>query len=223
MSACASSAVLEPLPAAPKVRPVTHPEWLHAPRFARAAGRQDEPHRVAAAVARARLGDPDAHRWLYERFAADVCHFVRTIVRDEHEAQDVTQLVFERLLHRLDRYEPRETPFVAWLLRVARNAALDHVRARRTVPCEQVRRQDACSDDGARDRPRELRDALQALPVEQRQVIVLRHLLGLSPVEIAARMGRSEASIHGLHHRGRAAMKIELERRDLCPVTAGGA
>ena len=45
--------------------------------------------------------------------------------------------------------------------------------------------------------------ALRTLPEEQRDVVVLRHLVGLTPGEIATWMGRSEASIHGLHHRGR--------------------
>ena len=77
---------------------------------------------------------PDALRFLYLRYADNVYGYVCSIVRDEHEAEDVTQQIFAKLLTTLDRYEPRQVPFSAWILRVAHNAAIDHVRARRPVP-----------------------------------------------------------------------------------------
>src|SRR3954454_7950054 len=53
---------------------------------------------VSRAVARAKSGDPDAIRFLYVRYADNVYGYVRSIVRDEHEAEDVTQQVFAKLL-----------------------------------------------------------------------------------------------------------------------------
>jgi RNA polymerase sigma-70 factor (ECF subfamily) len=47
---------------------------------------------------------------------------------------------------------------------------------------------------------------------------MLRHLVGLTPGEIAERMGRSEASIHGLHHRARLALRRELARVECAPT-----
>jgi RNA polymerase sigma-70 factor (ECF subfamily) len=69
------------------------------------------------------------------------------------------------------------------------------------------------------DRCRCLRDALATLPDEQRSVVVLRHVVGLTPSEIASAMGRTESSVHGLHHRGRRALQAELLRRDSAPST----
>jgi RNA polymerase sigma-70 factor (ECF subfamily) len=65
-------------------------------------------------------------------------------------------------------------------------------------------------------------EALAALPEDQRTVVVLRHLVGLTPGEIAERLGRSENSIHGLHHRGRRAAQQELRRLECGPVTVSG-
>jgi RNA polymerase sigma-70 factor (ECF subfamily) len=62
-------------------------------------------------------------------------------------------------------------------------------------------------------------EALAMLPEDQRTVVVLRHLVGLTPGEIAERLGRSENSIHGLHHRGRRAVQQELRRLECAPVT----
>jgi RNA polymerase sigma-70 factor (ECF subfamily) len=167
---------------------------------------------VLAAVARAREGDADALRFLYLRYADNVYGYVCSIVRDEYEAEDVTQHIFAKLLTALDRYEPRVVPFSAWILRVAHNAAIDHVRTRRPVPCEEVHPPDLEEDASGRERFADLRLALAALPPEQRNVIMLRFLVGLSPREIAERLGRSEDAVHGLQHRGRRRLRVELAR-----------
>jgi len=167
---------------------------------------------VLAAVARAKEGDDDALRFLYLSYADNVYGYVCSIVRDEYEAEDVTQQIFAKLMTALGRYEPRVVPFSAWILRVAHNAAIDHVRARRPVPLAEVHPPDAAGDDGAGSRERfaDLRLALDALPEEQRDVIVLRFLVGLSPREIAERIGRSEDAVHGLQHRGRRRLRTEM-------------
>jgi len=73
------------------------------------------------------------------------------------------------------------------------------------------------SDQAGDDRRRGLEQALESLPEEQRHVVMLRHLVGLTPGEIAERMGRTESSIHGLHHRARQALKSELMALDCGP------
>jgi RNA polymerase sigma-70 factor (ECF subfamily) len=167
---------------------------------------------VHAAVARAKEGDEDALRFIYLRYADNVYGYVCSIVRDEHEAEDVTQHIFAKLLTAIDRYEPRVVPFSAWILRVAHNAAIDHMRMRRPVPCEEVRSPDLAFDSTGRERFADLQLALDALPPEQRDVIMLRFLVGLSPREIAERLGRSEDAVHGLQHRGRRRLRTEMAR-----------
>ena len=173
---------------------------------------------VLAAVLRAKQNDPDAIRFLYLRYADNVYGYVCSIVRDEHEAEDVTQQIFAKLLTALQRYEPRSVPFSAWILRIAHNAAIDHMRARRAVPCEEVRSPDLEDGDLSRERSRDLQTALDKLPPEQRDVIVMRFVLGLSPREIAERIGRSEDAVHGLQHRGRITLRRELTALQSAPA-----
>src|SRR4051794_40451863 len=94
---------------------------------------------VGAATERAREGDEDALRLLYLLYADNVFGYVLAIVHDEHDAEDITSEVFARLSRALSHYQLSATPFVAWLLRVARNAALDHLRAQRSVPQAEIR------------------------------------------------------------------------------------
>jgi RNA polymerase sigma-70 factor (ECF subfamily) len=189
-------------------------------RFARGRDKGTDTDLVRRAVARAKEGDMGALHFLYVRFADDVCAYVRGIVRDSHEAEDVTQNVFTKLMTSIRRYEERDVPFAAWIITVARNVALDHVRARRQVPVEEVRTSDEGHEQTGFERSQCLREALSRLPIEQREVLVLRHIAGLSPSEIAERLGKSEGSIHGLHHRGRGALQAALRELDAAPITA---
>ena len=174
--------------------------------------------RVARAIARAKQGDREALRYLYVQYADNVYGYVASIVKDEHEAEDITQMVFAKLMTKLAQYEQRQVPFTSWLLRLAHNAALDHLRRRLPTPAEEVRSPDERVDRSADD-AQVVGQALAALPEDQRTVVVLRHVVGLTPGEIAERLGRSENSIHGLHHRGRRAAQQELRRLECGPVT----
>lgn len=175
---------------------------------------------VQRAVARAKAGDGDGLHFLYVRFAADVQRYVASFVRDDHEAEDITQNVFAKLMTAIGKYEQREVPFAAWILRVARNAALDHMRARRAIPTDEVRVADSGNAQTSLDRGQDLRQALEGLPEDQREVLVLRHIVGLSPTEIATTLGKTESSVHGLHHRGRRTLQANLVELGASPMVA---
>lgn len=177
---------------------------------------QESREKTRLAVARAKEGDRQALRFLYVTYSHNVYGYVRSIVRDDHEAEDVTQHVFAKLMTNLVKYDDRGQAFFGWLLRLARNVAIDHLRANRILPTEEVLDPDA-SYGADLDQAETVRAALATLPDEQRKVVILRHVIGLTPGEIADRMGRTESSIHGLHHRGRAALRRELGRLDSTP------
>jgi RNA polymerase sigma-70 factor, ECF subfamily len=181
---------------------------------------EQRPGEVARAVARAKQGDRAAIRFLYLKYAGNVYGYARSILRNDHDAEDVVQQVFTRMLTAIQNYEQRSVPFSAWLLRITHNMAIDYLRRRSPI----------CDDPEklvAQDRPEfeagQLRgalcDALAELPALQREIVVLRHLGGLSPSEIAERLGRSEDSVHGLHHRARRALKAALAEAGAVPMT----
>ncbi|HEY2631517.1 MAG TPA: RNA polymerase sigma factor [Solirubrobacteraceae bacterium] len=178
---------------------------------------------IRLAIARTKEGDRDALRLLYVRYSNNVYGYICSIVRDEQEAEDLTQHVFMKLITVIVQYKDHGVPFSGWLLRLARNVALDHLRRRRPTPTEEVYGPDEHADEESRHRARDLHSALASLPDEQREVMVMRHVVGLSPPEIAEQLGRTESSIHGLHHRGRRALQAELTRLGSSPSTATGA
>lgn len=177
---------------------------------------------VLLAVRRAKAGDKSAFAFLYARFADDVCRFAASLTRNHHDAEDVTQQVFAKLLGIIGQYEQRDVPFQAWLIRVTRNVAVDHMRRRRYVPVAEVRASVEFYDTTSACSAQSLTSALGRLPHAQREVLVLRHLAGLSPAEIAELTGRSEGAVHGLHHRGRKALVSDLRSLGATPVTSAG-
>ena len=177
---------------------------------------------VSRAVRRAQEGDREALGFLYARYADNVLGYVRSIVHDQHEAEDITQHVFAKLIHVIGKYEERDVPFFAWILRVSRNVAVDHIRRRHAIPVEEVR----TTDDGGGgpadgERMRDLQEALAKLPRDQREVLVLRHFAGLSPTEIAERTGRT-GGVGSWAASPRAPLRstAELASRGVAPATA---
>lgn len=195
---------------------------LREPAGFRARSIRDVPEtttsRVSRAVARAKEGDERAIAFLYALYANSVYGYVRSIVRDHHAAEDLTQQVFAKLMTVIVKFDDRGVPFSAWLLRLARNVTIDYVRSTRLLPKRQLLDVDLVAQMDV-ERRDVVNTALGTLPDDQRRVILLRHLVGLSPGEIADEMGRSEGSIHGLHHRGRLALQRELARQESAPFT----
>jgi RNA polymerase sigma-70 factor, ECF subfamily len=175
---------------------------------------------LVRAIADARAGDRSAVHFLYVRYADDVYRLVLRLVRDVHEAEDLTQSVFAKVITAIHRYERRDVPFAAWIQRIARNAALDHLRRKRATPSDLADRSDGGNSHERLHRTQTLLSALRELPREQREVLVLRHVAGLSPVEIAGLLGKSEGSVNGLHHRGRKTLQARLREMHVAPVTA---
>jgi RNA polymerase sigma-70 factor, ECF subfamily len=181
---------------------------------------QETRAKTRLAVARAKKGDHEALSYLYLNYSPNIYGYVRSIVRDDHEAEDVTQHVFAKLITTLVKYEDRGGPFSPWLLCFARRVAIDHLRANRLTPTEEVL-DPTSSFSSDLDQAQTIWTAFAMLPDEQREVVFLRLVVGLTAGEIAERMGRTESSVNAHLHRGRHALCEELRRLDSTPLTVG--
>jgi RNA polymerase sigma-70 factor, ECF subfamily len=168
-----------------------------------------ERRRAEAELIRIAGGDREALAGVYTRYSHGIYGYIRSIVLDPHEAEDLTQQVFIKLM------TARQTSFSgadfsAWLLRVARNTAVDCLRRRQRTLLRDPHEWTpggAAPDEEAR---RSLDDALSALSRGQRDVLVLREVLGLTPQEAARCLGKSDGAVHMLHHRARRTVRERL-------------
>lgn len=174
--------------------------------------------RTLQVIARAKQGDTHAVRHLYSRFAPAVRQYVASLVHDADTVDDVVQTTFLKVLTKIDRYEARDVPFEAWLLRVARNAAYDELRRRRVRDALPLAEGDGI--DGVKWERSEVPDALEQLPAAWREVLVLRHVVGLSVTEVAERLGTDRRSVLGLQDRACAALRATLRGEAPAPPTS---
>jgi RNA polymerase sigma-70 factor, ECF subfamily len=158
-------------------------------------------------VTRFQAGDEASFEEVYLRHFDTVYGYAHAALRNSHDAEDVAQQAFVRAFQALPGYEVRETPFRGWLLRIARNLALDSLRGRSRLvveaPEEMASRQEARPGEFVRDvdwlSRREVASQVQRLPAAQREVIVLRYLLDLRDDEIADRIGGTVRAADHLH------------------------
>lgn len=159
------------------------------------------------AVEAAQRGDATAFRSLHRSFGPMV-HGLLLARVDSSSADDLTQEVFLRAWERLDRlHEPRAWP--GWLATIARNRAVDHMRASRrpgTLPPELP---DAGPDPSLRVDAETLLQMIRELPTAHVEPMILRFVEGLSGPEIAERTGLSPGYVRVNLHRG---MKLLRER-----------
>src|SRR3954452_16858523 len=170
-------------------------------------------------IARAARGDAAAFSEIYAHSAPHVRRYVGTIVWNAWDAEDVTQDVFVKIFTRLSQYDPGRASFSAWTLRVARNAAIDHLRRRRAgVASGEVDQRASCDDAGQRC-GESLRQVLGELNHHQREILVLRALGGFEPSELAGHAKATRGSINTLYHRARLAARDRLRALEARPST----
>jgi RNA polymerase sigma-70 factor (ECF subfamily) len=159
--------------------------------------------------------DPRRFDELYEANFERVHAYVARRVRDRDEAHDVTADVFHRALRHLGGFEWRGVPFAAWLLRIAAHVIADRAeRNARTFDVPPPEPVPAVDLEDAERRAALFRH-VEALPPDQRRVIVLRFAEGLPIRVIAADLGRSEGAVKQLQLRALATLRARLgERHD---------
>jgi len=151
--------------------------------------------------------DPRRFADLYESHFHRVYAFIASRVRDRAETEDLTSEVFHRALANLGRFEWRGTPFVAWLYRIAVNAIADR-NHRQAIEHSETELPDhpdpaapAHAELEAAERRARLFQSVDALPADQRRVILLRFAHRKSIREIAHQLRRTEGAVKQLQFR----------------------
>lgn len=159
-----------------------------------------------------REGDPDAVGSVYVALADRLLGYLLARVPDRATAEDLLEMTFLELLQRGHTIRGGAAAIKVWLFRAAHFNTLDHVRKVKR------RQEDLCEDvwalevaDGGRgpedcavadDISRRVRETMNGLPEEQRQVLLLRYVGGLSAPETAGVLGKTDGAVRSLQHRG---------------------
>ncbi len=172
-------------------------------------------------VDRAQNGEIDAVGLLYDRHRMRIFRYVRARIYDNQLAQDLVGEVFLKMVTHLADYRATAVPFSAWLYRIAHNHLVNHIgqkenqyqhvslfladdhhSSREENPARLVERQLVLEA---------VQQALAQIDETQREVIILRFLLGYSLKEVADMLDKSVAAIKSQQHRGLLALEVALK------------
>ncbi|GAB4577296.1 MAG: hypothetical protein Fur0022_00270 [Anaerolineales bacterium] len=170
-------------------------------------------------IQRAQQGNQEALATIYDTYYPVIFRYIYYRVSDQECAEDLAAEVFVRMLERIDHYEVRGRPFLAWLYTIAHHLVVDHYRQQSEVnlmPLEEA----LVAGDGFQPvqvaerllNQECLSKMLTHLTEEQRQVILLKFIEEYEVAEIAEIMGKQERSIRSLQHRALAALHRALEK-----------
>ncbi|WP_198042219.1 sigma-70 family RNA polymerase sigma factor [Kitasatospora azatica] len=172
---------------------------------------------VVVLVARAQAGDREAFGRLYQQYTPVVRRYLSRKVADAAAVEDLTSETFLRALRRIDSFSWQGRDFGAWLVTIARNLLIDHLRSTqkgREVLFPAI--ENGPSLPGVEDLVvarlllAKALDALVLLTPPQRECVALRACLGYSTAETAAIMGRSRGAVKTLNYRAVKALTAIL-------------
>lgn len=155
-------------------------------------------------VAGARSGDLRCFETLVRRYQTPVFRFVLHLTADAATAEDITQETFVKAFRFLRRYRG-DSRFTTWLFSIARNCVQDEYRraTRRGRLAARLEEREVEHQPLERVTPLEVREALQTLPHELLEPIVMIDIFGVSYSEAAATIGAPEGTIKSRVHRAR--------------------
>lgn len=179
-------------------------------------------------VERAIRRDREAFGALYDRHVVRVYRHIYYMVGSAAEAEDLTAQAFLQAWEAIDRYQIRGAPFVSWLLRIAHNLGVSHLRSKR----DSSELPETLVDHGRHGNPEEtlqrsadaerVRQAILQLRDEQRQVIILRFVEDLAYPEVAEIVGKSVAAVRVIQHRALNALRRQMDPEDRKGAAAQG-
>lgn len=165
-------------------------------------------------------GDLEAVGALYDRHYQKIFRYVRARIYNTQRAQDVTGEVFLKMVANLPDYRLTAVPFTAWLYRIARNHVINELGRKENqyqdVPLAHAQAVSEAAANPARlVEQRMMLEAVQQRLADiddtQREVILLRFLLGYSLQEVAEMLGKTVAAVKSIQHRGLATLEAVMK------------
>lgn len=165
----------------------------------------------------------ESFRLLYERTATPLASFAYRQLRDRGAAEDAVQQAFLELASSAHRFRGDGRSLAAWLYRSVRFSVLDEVRRRSRhpeIPGAELPELPAALDPGLGGVDPDLEAALDLLSPAQRSVLLLRHVEGFNPTEIAGILGMTRAGVYATSARAEAALRKRLRAIESGPPPA---
>ena len=164
------------------------------------------------------MGERSAYQTLVKRHLKSISHYAYRLLGNQKDTQDITQEVFLRLWTNAQKWKPEKSKLTTWLHRIAHNLCIDYLRKH-----GRMQTQDSFDDEAAdspsnneesigenSDKTKLLREAISALPENQRSALSLCHYQGFSNKEAAVIMNITVKALESAIARAKRSLREKL-------------
>ena len=161
-------------------------------------------------------GDRNAFEVLVIRYEKSVYNAAYRMLNSAEDAQDVAQTVFLKVFEHIDQFDPERLPF-SWIYRIALNESINWLKGRnRLAPIEEDVSDDCNGPErqaGRQQLSEGMQAALMTIGPDYRAVIILKHVLGCSYLEISETLDVPEKTVKSRLYTARQLLKDRLSER----------
>ena len=143
--------------------------------------------------------------YIYAQYRDKVFGFVRSKIYNQTEVEDIVQTVFLKVYSNLDKYDETKASLSTWIYIITRNTVYDYLKDKRDHPVleliENTEESEEKTDDSLLNQEalEELACALQKLPQNQRDIIILIYYKNLDRRKVAEMLGMTYGQVRYLH------------------------
>ncbi len=167
-------------------------------------------------------GNSSAFGLLYDTYHAQIYRFIYLKVSHREEAEDITHHVFLNAWQNIGNYTHKGFPFSSWLYQIARNKVIDHYRTKKpSIDIEDIRDTEAQKNEpdvdeiiGTKFEIEAVKRALTKLKQDYQDIIIMRYIEELTPLEVARIMQKPETTVRVLQHRAIKQLRKQLASDD---------
>lgn len=168
-------------------------------------------------IIEAKGGNKGAFGKLYELYYSPVYRYIYFRIRKKEDVEDLVQVVFLKVYESIEKYQEKGTDPLAYFFTVARNTVIDYLRKKQNLKLYENSNIETDKDNPEdfaqiNEQLRLVNRAIQALNDDQKEVIILKFMTGLSNKEIAKHIKKSEDSIRQTQHRALKILKVKLRK-----------
>ncbi len=165
----------------------------------------------------AQTGDKEAFGKLYEVYYVPVFRYIYFRIRKKEDTQDLAQTVFLKVYQSIDRYKDTGKDPLAYFFTIARNTMIDYLRKRKELNLYdfvEIEAQDKDSPEeiaGKTETKEIVERAILNLKDDQKEVVIMKFMIGLPNGDIAKQLGKSEDAIRQIQHRALETLRKKIK------------
>jgi RNA polymerase sigma-70 factor (ECF subfamily) len=151
----------------------------------------------------------------YKKYYKRLYNYFYFRVGNHHDAEDLTEIVFEKVIEKYPSYNAARSPFDVWMFTIARNSLIDFTRKIQSEELSENMTANSNPETNALENERDkmLADAVAKLPEKEKNILTMKYFAQLKNKEIAQILGHSRTNVNVILHRALKKLRVLLSEK----------